>query len=77
MNPAHPPPTHPLRAVLAAISLALLLALPSPLQAQAPDLTQTDLTTINRAWTWSLGATSQVDDQCNAAGLGHGGIRGG
>ena len=47
----------PARAVLAAISLALLLALPSLVRAQAPDLTTTDLTTINRAWTWNLGPT--------------------
>ncbi|MEI7955306.1 MAG: DUF6288 domain-containing protein, partial [Verrucomicrobiota bacterium] len=53
------PTTAPLlaRTLLAAISLALLLALPSLVRAQAPDLTQTDLTTINRAWTYNLGAT--------------------
>ena len=53
------PTTAPLQArtVLVAISLALLLALPSLVRAQAPDLTTTDLTTINRAWTYNLGAT--------------------
>ena len=57
MNLAHPPLTHSLRALLTSIALFLLLALPSALQAQAPDLTTTDLTTINRAWTWNLGPT--------------------
>jgi hypothetical protein len=46
-----------LKAFLTASPLALLLALPSPLRAQAPDLTTTDLNTINRAWTWNLGPT--------------------
>ena len=45
------------RALFASISLIFLLAMPSALRAQAPDLTTTDLTTINRAWTWNLGAT--------------------
>ncbi|MCE9610253.1 MAG: DUF6288 domain-containing protein [Chthoniobacter sp.] len=45
------------RGLFTSISLALLLAMPSMLRAQAPDLTTTDLTTINRAWTWNLGAT--------------------
>ena len=46
------------RTLFAAISLALLLlVMPTPLRAQAPDLTTTDLSTIHRAWTWNLGAT--------------------
>jgi hypothetical protein len=47
----------PVRALFAAISLIFLLVLPTPLRAQAPDLTTTDLSTIHRAWTWNLGAT--------------------
>ena len=47
----------PVRALFAAISLIFLLVLPTPLRAQAPDLTTTDLSTLNRAWTWNLGAT--------------------
>ncbi|KAB2642289.1 MAG: hypothetical protein DVB26_03155, partial [Verrucomicrobia bacterium] len=46
-----------LRACCATILLFLLLALPAVLRAQAPDLTATDLSTLNRAWTWNLGAT--------------------
>ena len=46
-----------LRPLFSAISLVLLLALPCPLQAAAPDLTTTDLTTIDRTWTYNLGPT--------------------
>ena len=47
----------PIRASLTSISLALLVALPSALQAQAPDLRTTDLSSLNRSWTWNLGPT--------------------
>ncbi|MCX6876572.1 MAG: DUF6288 domain-containing protein [Verrucomicrobia bacterium] len=46
-----------LRPWFASISLLLLLAMPFPLRAQAPDLTTTDLSTLNRSWTWNLGPT--------------------
>ena len=50
--------THiPLRTIFTKLSLICLMVLPSPLRAQAPDLTATDLSTLNRAWTWNLGAT--------------------
>ena len=49
--------SRPLRTLFTSISLVFLLAMPSLLRAQAPDLTTTDLTTLNRAWTWNLGAT--------------------
>ena len=45
------------RIVFVAMSMTLLLVMPSLLRAQAPDLTTTDLSTLNRAWTWNLGAT--------------------
>ena len=35
----------------------MLLALPSALRAAAPDLTATDPSTLDRNWTWNLGAT--------------------
>ena len=50
-------PAPPSRAFFTAILLALLLVLPSSLPAAAPDLTATDLATIDRAWTYNLGAT--------------------
>jgi len=47
-----------LRAFCTAISLALLLCLPASLQAAAPDLTATGvIATIDRTWTYNLGAT--------------------
>ena len=49
-------PSH-LRALCSAIGLALLLASPLSLLAAAPDLTVTDLTTINRTQTYNLGPT--------------------
>ena len=47
----------PLRTMFTKLALICLLVLPSPLRAQAPDLTTTDLSTISRAWTYNLGAT--------------------
>ena len=47
-----------LRPLFTSISLALLLAMPASLRAQAPDLTVTgEIAKVNRAWTWNLGAT--------------------